>query len=263
MRSAAQAKLTPDPPRSVTKKECSEKLSAPLAARVPTGLTDRHIMIRVRYMFWALALLSLSLAAAPAGTSPVGTKGKAAAKAPSKAAAQASTKSGVATKSSAKPSTVSRVPAKAAPLARAGTAAPRPGTAGARTAAPNRGATAARGRVVTQPQYSRYGNNRRQLASSRTPVRPRPLYKPAPMTPTPERTKEIQSALAQRGYLNSEASGTWDTESTDAMKRFQKDQNLDADGKLSSLSLIALGLGPKRTLTASSLPTPIPATPKP
>ena len=29
------------------------------------------------------------------------------------------------------------------------------------------------------------------------------------------------------------------------MKRFQKDQNLDADGKLSSLSLIALGTRPE------------------
>ena len=32
----------------------------------------------------------------------------------------------------------------------------------------------------------------------------------------------------------------------EAMKRFQKDQNLEPSGKLTSLSLIALGLGPKQ-----------------
>lgn len=64
--------------------------------------------------------------------------------------------------------------------------------------------------------------------------------------PTPERYKEIQQALIAKGYLRGEASGQWDTESTDALKRFQADQNLTPDGKLSSLSLIALGLGPKR-----------------
>ncbi len=32
----------------------------------------------------------------------------------------------------------------------------------------------------------------------------------------------------------------------DALKRFQHDQNLVEDGKIGSLSLIALGLGPKR-----------------
>lgn len=69
--------------------------------------------------------------------------------------------------------------------------------------------------------------------------------------PTPERYKEIQQALAAKGYLHGEASGTWDADSADALKRFQADQNLTPDGKINSLSLIALGLGPKR-LTAQS-----------
>jgi len=116
-----------------------------------------------------------------------------------------------------------------------------------------------------QPQYSRYTNtsrNSRQhpyaAATSRTPVRNRPVYHPAPAQPSADRYKEIQSALAQKGYLHGEPSGTWDAESIDAMKRFQKEQNLDADGKLNSLSLIALGLGPKRTLTASAVSPPPP-----
>jgi len=69
--------------------------------------------------------------------------------------------------------------------------------------------------------------------------------------PTPERYKEIQQALASKGYLHGEPSGKWDGDSADALKRFQTDQNLTPDGKINSLSLIALGLGPKR-LTAQS-----------
>ena len=64
--------------------------------------------------------------------------------------------------------------------------------------------------------------------------------------PTPERYKEIQQALAARGYLKSEPDGSWSTPSVDALKRFQQDQNLQPTGRVDSLSLIALGLGPKR-----------------
>lgn len=64
--------------------------------------------------------------------------------------------------------------------------------------------------------------------------------------PSPERYKEIQQALAARGYYKGEVNGQWGTESVDALRQFQKDQNLEADGKLGSLSLIAMGLGPKR-----------------
>jgi len=75
--------------------------------------------------------------------------------------------------------------------------------------------------------------------------------------PSPERYKEIQQALASKGYLQGEATGVWGSDSVDALKRFQTDQNLMPDGKISSLSLIALGLGPKR-LTAKSDPAPPP-----
>jgi hypothetical protein len=99
---------------------------------------------------------------------------------------------------------------------------------------------------------------RRKGKSSRRPSR---SYQQAP---SPERYKEIQQALGSKGYLQGEATGEWGPDSVDALKRFQTDQNLMPDGKITSLSLIALGLGPKR-LTAKSdaaLPgTPGPATP--
>lgn len=71
--------------------------------------------------------------------------------------------------------------------------------------------------------------------------------------PTPERYREIQQALAERGYFSGEADGNWGADSVDALKRFQREQNLTDDGKLGSLSLIALGLGPRRVgLTESA-----------
>jgi peptidoglycan hydrolase-like protein with peptidoglycan-binding domain len=63
--------------------------------------------------------------------------------------------------------------------------------------------------------------------------------------PTPERYKEIQHALADKGYYKGEVNGQWGDDSTEALKRFQTDQKLVNDGKISSLSLIQLGLGPK------------------
>jgi peptidoglycan hydrolase-like protein with peptidoglycan-binding domain len=74
------------------------------------------------------------------------------------------------------------------------------------------------------------------------------------MAPTPERYMEIQQALADKGYFNGPANGTWGPESVEALKRFQRDQNLDPDGKLGSLSIIALGLGPKRQLVPDPAP---------
>jgi peptidoglycan hydrolase-like protein with peptidoglycan-binding domain len=68
----------------------------------------------------------------------------------------------------------------------------------------------------------------------------------APQQPSPDRLKEIQQALAGRGYFSGEPTGSWGPTSIDALKRFQHDQKLVEDGKIGSLSLIALGLGPKR-----------------
>lgn len=91
--------------------------------------------------------------------------------------------------------------------------------------------------------------SRRKGKVSRAPVR---SYQQAP---TPDRYKEIQEALASKGYFKGDANGQWGPDSADALKRFQADQNLMPDGKISSLSLIALGLGPKR-LTAKSESAP-------
>jgi peptidoglycan hydrolase-like protein with peptidoglycan-binding domain len=125
-------------------------------------------------------------------------------------------------------------------------------------------ATPVRSTTVTKTTYKAPATK----AARVTPTRFRKAVYRAPirttyvMTPTPERYREIQQALADKGYYTAEVNGSWDAASIDALNRFKTAQNLKADGKLCSLSLIALGLGPKyETVTADQLApaTPIPA----
>jgi hypothetical protein len=124
-------------------------------------------------------------------------------------------------------------PKKSAPTTAKSTSAPKKGAASSKTAKRN------------TPTKS-YGNNRK--------ARPAPTRYYGQNEPTPDRYREIQQALIQRGYMQNDASGKWDASSMDALRRFQQDQNLEASGKLDSLSLIALGLGPKRTASAQARP---------
>jgi peptidoglycan hydrolase-like protein with peptidoglycan-binding domain len=87
-------------------------------------------------------------------------------------------------------------------------------------------------------------------ASNSAPSVP-PVRRGSQLAPTKERYKQIQQALAAKGYLKpTEATGQWTATSIDALKRFQANQNLEATGKINSLSLIALGLGPKHETAA-------------
>jgi peptidoglycan hydrolase-like protein with peptidoglycan-binding domain len=63
--------------------------------------------------------------------------------------------------------------------------------------------------------------------------------------PTAKRYKEIQQALANKGYYRGEIDGKWGPGSTSALQRFQTDQGIENEGKITALALIGLGLGPK------------------
>jgi hypothetical protein len=76
------------------------------------------------------------------------------------------------------------------------------------------------------------------------------------VAPTPERYKDIQAALVEKGYLHGEPTGVWDADSVDALRHFQTDQKLTATGKISAASLIGLGLGPKPQDDTPLLPPP-------
>jgi peptidoglycan hydrolase-like protein with peptidoglycan-binding domain len=92
-------------------------------------------------------------------------------------------------------------------------------------------------------------SKRRTTASK---AKPRQTWRTRQAQPTLQRYKEIQQALANKGYLAGEPAGVWGQDSVDALRRFQQDQNLDATGKIDSLSLIALGLGPKRQAASAA-----------
>jgi hypothetical protein len=95
----------------------------------------------------------------------------------------------------------------------------------------------------TTASTTKTGAKKRRAATRKPAVA---SWRTTQKAPTPERYKEIQQALASKGYLQPEApTGVWDNSSVTALKKFQEDQSLEPSGKLDSLSLIALGLGPK------------------
>ncbi|MCC6263830.1 MAG: peptidoglycan-binding protein [Bryobacterales bacterium] len=84
--------------------------------------------------------------------------------------------------------------------------------------------------------------------------------------PTSARLMEIQQALQKGGFLQGEPNGRWDDASAGAMKRFQEEHDIAPSGKINALSLMALGLGPKRGPApgaTSVLETPPAADPAP
>ena len=124
-----------------------------------------------------------------------------------------------------------------------------------KSAPARKGATTTRKPTATASSQ-KPGSARTASARGRKAPAKRVTWRNRQMSPTPDRYREIQGALAAKGFLNPEdATGTWNQTSSDALKKFQAEQNLESSGKINSLSLIALGLGPKRD--------PSPAAPKP
>jgi peptidoglycan hydrolase-like protein with peptidoglycan-binding domain len=122
-----------------------------------------------------------------------------------------------------------------------------------KTSSASKSKTAA-AKTGTKPGATKTGTHKplTRRASSKSPSsrnRARTPRYAVQNAPTPDRIREIQGALASRGYLKTAPSGAWDAETQDAMKRFQADRKLDQTGKLNALSLIGLGLGPKNDLS--------------
>ncbi|MDP2996162.1 MAG: peptidoglycan-binding domain-containing protein [Bryobacterales bacterium] len=171
-------------------------------------------------------VLSAVLAGILAGSAPVpsSTSKKPAAR-PSSAAAR-------------KPATTAAKKAAATTAKKAASttakkAAARPSSAAAKKSA----ARTTKKLAARSSSSSKKGSNKKPVQSWRT----------SQQQPASARYLGIQQALIGRGYLEGPATGEWGPQSVEALKKFQLDQNLKGDGKLDSLSLIALGLGPKRS----------------
>jgi hypothetical protein len=169
-----------------------------------------------------------------------------------------------ATPKTGKPSAAARKPAARKPSTTARKSPPRKPTTTTR-----KPATTARKATPSKAKAKR-------TLSRRAPVRRTTRRKPAvaakprvPIQPASERLVEIQAALAKAGYLQGEPTGKWDDGSIAAMKRFQQEHSIPSTGKINSLSLIALGLGPVRgpapgagsVLVPTDTETPAPTNP--
>ena len=136
------------------------------------------------------------------------------------------------------------------------------GASVSRASAPRAGA-AKTGTAKTTPAKGTAATRRRTAVSAKTTGKKglvRSAYVPRQAQPTSDRYKEIQQALAAKGYLKSEPTGVWDADSVAAMRQFQTDRKLDPSGKLTAAALIDLGLGPKvesqTTAAAEAVPEP-------
>jgi hypothetical protein len=115
-------------------------------------------------------------------------------------------------------------------------------------------------KIVGRPKASQVRKaSSRKIGASRsrhTTAKAQPARQAAPSS---DRYKEIQEALVAKGYMTTPPNGQWDQNSQDAMRKFQADQNLSVSGKLSSRSIIALGLGSPSAAVppASAAPVPV------
>lgn len=58
----------------------------------------------------------------------------------------------------------------------------------------------------------------------------------------PGTVRDVQQALAQRGYFSGQADGNWNEQSEQALREFQRAQGLEPTGQFDQQTLSALGL---------------------
>jgi len=79
--------------------------------------------------------------------------------------------------------------------------------------------------------------------------------------PTPDRVREIQTALSREGVFEGQPTGKWDNTTIDAMKKFQETHGLNPTGKIDAVTLNKLGLGSDTAGKGAPIPTASSATP--
>ena len=149
-------------------------------------------------------------------------------------------------------------------LPQAGTTAAPPKTAATKTtpkAAPKATPkTAPAGKTLATKNGTTVTKKSYKTTAKKGPLPPAQTWRNRQLTPSQTRYKEIQQALAEKGYLKQEPNGVWDSQSEDAMKQFQTEKKLPPTGKINSPSLIGLGLGPKAPdpiISPPNVPTPL------
>ncbi len=93
---------------------------------------------------------------------------------------------------------------------------------------------------ATQSSSTASKKKKKKTASSNTKVKAKSKGQTAP---TPDRIKEIQSALQKDGSYQGEPNGKWDAATVEAMKKYQDKNGFNPTGKIDAGSLNKLGLG--------------------
>jgi peptidoglycan hydrolase-like protein with peptidoglycan-binding domain len=81
---------------------------------------------------------------------------------------------------------------------------------------------------------------KKKSVSSKSRRKSKPVGQKAP---TPDRIRDIQSALQREGAYQGQPTGKWDDATVDAMKNYQDKNGLNATGKIDAVTLNKLGLG--------------------
>jgi peptidoglycan hydrolase-like protein with peptidoglycan-binding domain len=98
------------------------------------------------------------------------------------------------------------------------------------------------------------GTTQRQAAKATTAKKKTPAQIRGQRAIDANRAAQIQQALIQKGYLNGEPTGQWDSSTEAAMLRFQGDNGWQTKLTPDSRALIKLGLGPNTTAENESGP---------
>jgi len=97
---------------------------------------------------------------------------------------------------------------------------------------------------ASAPQTSAQSTTKRKHSSAKSTKKGKRGGRAKGQTaPTPDRIKEIQSALQKDGSYEGEPTGKWDNNTVEAMKKYQDKNGVTPTGKIDALSLQKLGLG--------------------
>lgn len=129
-------------------------------------------------------------------------------------------------------------------------------------------AATARG-ASNSPQSSGKSSSKKSSSASKKNKKGRHHWEPIQKAPTTDRIEEIQTALTREGYYHGDPSKKWDSNTQDALRKFQEDHGMTGTGKLDATTLQKLGLGSDIAGVSAPRPvqhpsgTPAPASPPP
>jgi len=96
------------------------------------------------------------------------------------------------------------------------------------------------GAAQTSATASSATTTKKKKSSSKSKRKPKVKGQAAP---TPDRIKDIQTALQKDGSYEGEPTGKWDAATMDAMRKYQDKNGISPTGKIDAVSLNKLGLG--------------------